>query len=131
MLEREIRELSLATSRLDRPDPSRPGRIRRTLQRRLAAPARVPVQGAVPGIRIRPAGPGDGAELSVLAEISERRLPSGLVLVAEVGDAGIAAALPVQGGPVLTDIRRPTGDLVQLLELRSEQLRAGARRRAA
>jgi hypothetical protein len=57
-----------------------------------------------------------------LAEASERRLPSGLVLVTEA-DSDIVAALPATDAYVLTDLLRPTGDVVQLLELRSEQLR--------
>ena len=42
----------------------------------------------------------------------------------------IVAALPVDGH-VLTDLWRPTGDVVQLLELRSEQLRAAKLERVA
>jgi len=57
-----------------------------------------------------------------LAELSERRVPSGLVLVAEV-ESSIVAALPVEGGPLLSDLRRPTRDVAQLLELRSAQIR--------
>ncbi len=45
------------------------------------------------------------------------------MLVAEVDDH-VVAALPVEGRYVLTDLWRPTGDVAQLLELRSEQLRA-------
>jgi hypothetical protein len=41
------------------------------------------------------------------------------------------AALPVEGGALLSDLRRPIGDVHQLLELRSEQLRVRDRRRAA
>jgi hypothetical protein len=72
---------------------------------------------------IRPATGADAPAVERLAEASERRAPSGLVLVAEVDDH-VVAALPLEERYVLTDLWRPTGDVVQLLELRSEQLRA-------
>lgn len=81
------------------------------------------VGGRLPDVVIRPAEAGDGKTLARLAEVSERRLPSGLVLVAEVEDS-VVAALPIDGRYVLTDLRRPTRDVVQLLELRSDQLSA-------
>lgn len=131
-LDRELRDLSLARPRLDRPEVGRPGRLRRALRSRVSPPARVApaTSSTVPEVTIRPAVPADSRHLVRLAEISERRVPSGLVLVAEV-DAGIVAALPVDGGPPLTDLRRPTRDVVQLLELRSEQVRASDLTRAA
>jgi hypothetical protein len=73
---------------------------------------------------IRPAAATDTRALVRLAEASERRLPSGLVLVAEV-ESRVVAALPMDDSYVLSDLLRPTSDVVQLLELRSEQLRAG------
>lgn len=79
---------------------------------------------------IRPSQATDGRALARLAEASERRLPSGLVLVAEV-ESAVVAALPVDEGHPLTDLRRPTRDVVQLLELRSEQLRAARPERVA
>jgi hypothetical protein len=72
---------------------------------------------------IRPATGADARAVERLAEASERRTPSGLVLVAEVDD-DVVAALPVEERYVLTDPWRPTGDVVQLLELRCKQLRA-------
>ena len=72
---------------------------------------------------IRPAAADDTRALIRLAEASERRLPSGLVLVAEV-ETRVVAALPMEDRYVLSDLLRPTSDVVQLLELRSEQLRA-------
>lgn len=123
-LKREFREVELLRPRLDRPDYGREGRLRRRLRTLVIRPARViPDKGPLPGVTIRLARAADAVDLVRLAEISERRVPSGLVLVAEVG-VDIVAALPVDGGPLLSDLRRPTGDLVQLLELRSDQLRA-------
>lgn len=123
-LKRELREVELLRPRLDRPDYGRDSRLRRRLRTLVVRPARaISGKGPLPGVTIRPARAADALELVRLAEISERRVPSGLVLLAEVG-VDIVAALPVDGGPLLSDLRRPTGDLVQLLELRSDQLRA-------
>lgn len=131
-MNRELRELEQSKPRLDRPDAARSGRLHRRLKALVMRPARIdPASGrAVPEVTIRRAVAADGLQLARLAEVSERRLPSGLVLVAEV-ESGIVAALPVDGGPVLADVRRGTQDVVQLLELRTEQLRASDRRRAA
>jgi len=79
---------------------------------------------------IRPAAAADTAAVARLAEVSERRVPSGLVLVAEV-ETELVAALGVDEYTVLTDLWHPTGYVVQLLELRSEQLRAARLRRVA
>ena len=83
----------------------------------------------MPGTRadvtIRRASTRDAAQLADLAAMSERRVPTGVVLVAEIEHA-LVAALPLDGGPVLSDISRPTADVVQLLELRSNQLRDAA-----
>jgi hypothetical protein len=131
-LHRELREIALVKPRLDRPND----RGRSGLSRRLRSLAYSPAQVArrdgtpVPAVTIRPAREADRRNLTRLAELSERRLPSGLVLVAEV-DAGIVAAVPAGGGPLLSDLMRPTADVAQLLELRSDQLRASARKQAA
>ena len=61
-----------------------------------------------------------------LAAMSERRIPTGVILVAEV-EHELVAAVPLDGGPPLSDISRPTADVIQLLELRSNQLRRAAR----
>jgi len=131
-MDRELRELALSKPRLDRPDARRSGRLRRRLRGMLAPPAQITrgSRSSVPDVTIRPAVTADGLQLARLAEVSERRVPSGLVLVAEV-DSGIVAALPVDGGPILADVMRPTGDVVQMLELRADQLRASDLRRAA
>jgi hypothetical protein len=52
------------------------------------------------------------------------------VLVAAV-DSEVVAALPVEGGHALTDLWRPTGDVVQLLELRAKQEQTARRASAA
>jgi hypothetical protein len=46
------------------------------------------------------------------------------VLVAEF-ESKVVVAVPVDGDYVLADLRRPTSDVLQLLELRSGRLRAG------
>ena len=132
-LRRELRAAALSRPRLDRPDHRRRGRLR-TLLRGLAYPpahAAYDQANRVPNVTIRPARAADVGQLARLAEISERRLPAGLVLVAEV-ESKIIAAVPVEGGSLLSDLWQPTGDVVQLLELRSEQIRAAkGRPRAA
>jgi hypothetical protein len=124
-LDRELRAISQSRPRYGRPGHRARPRVR-ALLRSLALPA-VQVtpgsSGVVPEVVIRPAVPADGGAVSRLAEVSERRLPSGLVLVAEVEEQ-LVAALPVSHGFALADIRRPTADVVQLLELRRDQLSA-------
>lgn len=73
-------------------------------------------------LTIRAATTGDRPQLVQLAELTERHVPEGPVLVAQV-DTELIAAVPVAGGEALIDIRRGTADVVQLLELRSKQLR--------
>ncbi len=131
-LQREVHELQARRPRFDRPDHRRPGRIRglvRSLGHSPARAAGLPGQ-RVPKVTIRPARAADLGDLTRLAELSERRLPTGLVLVAEV-ESDVVAALPVDGGPLLSDLWRHTLDVAQLLELRSEQLRAAERARRA
>lgn len=122
---RELRELEHSRPRYDRVERRRRSRIRDVLRGLALAPAKATPgrAGSLPDVVIRPAAAKDGQVLARLAEASERRMPSGLVLVAEV-ETQVVAALPVEDGHVLSDLFRPTGDLVQLLELRSEQLRA-------
>ena len=120
---RLLREIQ-SHPQLDRPDERRRRPLRRAL-RSLLGPKVVAAAGhgtAAPHVTIRSASTGDRAELADLARVSERRLPAGPVLIAEI-DEEIVAALPLEGGPVLVDVLRPTADVVQLLELRSEQVR--------
>lgn len=119
-IQRLLREMSMRP-RLDRDDRDLHGRLRRALETlvgRYAAPTGTP--GAE--VTIRPARPQDAMSVARLAAMSDRRPPQGPVLVAEIGSE-IVAALPVGGGPAVTDVRRPTADVVQLLELRSDQER--------
>lgn len=124
-LDRERRTISQSRPRYDRAESGSRMRLR-GIVRGLALPAARATPGAgggLPDVVIRPAVHADGPMLVRLADASERRLPSGLVLVAEV-ETQLVAALPVDGSHVLTDLRRPTSDVVQLLELRSDQLSA-------
>ena len=123
-MQRILREMSMRP-KLDREDRDAHGRLRRslaTLMGRYAAPTRTPDT----EVTIRRARPQDALSVARLAAMSDRRPPRGPVLVAEI-DSEIVAALPLGGEPVVTDVRRPTSDVVQLLELRSDQERRTAR----
>jgi hypothetical protein len=124
-VDRELREIAHSRPRYERPVADGRSRIRDVLRGLAFTPAKAtPGAGGRPaGVVIRPATGADARAVERLAEASERRTPSGLVLVAEVDD-DVVAALSVRERYVLTDLWRPTGDVVQLLELRSEQLRA-------
>jgi hypothetical protein len=92
--------------------------------------SRVPstVASAVGGrstIVIRYARPADGPALTRLAALADRRLPDAPFLVGEA-DGEIIAAIPIGGGDVVGDPFRVTLDVVELLRLRSSQLRAAA-----
>ena len=76
-------------------------------------------------ILIRYAQPADGPALARLQDLADRRLPAGEVLVAEADDRLVAAS-PAAGGDVVTDPFAVTLDVVELLRLRSRQLRAAA-----
>ena len=98
-IDRELREIAIQRPRIDRPDPQQQSWLR-TLLRGFALPlARAVCEpGArIPNVTIRSAQAADLRELTRLAELSERRVPAGLVLVAEV-ETDIVAALPVGGG---------------------------------
>jgi hypothetical protein len=122
--EDELRRLAHTRPRYDREVPRAP-RMRTLLRRLALTPAKASAtgDGVLPDVVIRPAAYGDTGAVARLAEASERRMPSGLVLVAEIEEQ-LVAALAVDERVVLTDLWRPTGDVVQLLELRTEQLRA-------
>lgn len=124
-IDRELREISQSRPRYERRDARSRSRLRSLVRSLAVPPARATPRagGGVPDVVIRPAGATDSRALARLAEASERRLPSGLVLIAEV-DAQVVAALPLDDRYVVADLWRPTNDVVQLLELRSEQLRA-------
>ena len=124
-IDEELRGLARSRPRYDRPH-DRPSRLRGLIRRLALAPMKATVSddGAVREVMIRPAAADDAVAVARLAEVSERRVPAGLVLVAEV-ETELVAALGVDEPTVLTDLWRPSGDVVQLLELRREQLRAG------
>jgi hypothetical protein len=61
-----------------------------------------------------------------LAELDSQELPSGALLVAELGDE-LVAALPLEGGRVLADPFRPTASIVEILRLRASQLTSETR----
>lgn len=124
--DRMLQELA-ARPRLDRAE-SKPPLARRVWER--VRPSVAPSASPERGVTIRAAGPTDVTQLIRLAEMAERRVPTGHVLVAQV-ESELVAALPVAGGPVIADLRRSTADVVQLLELRSRQLRRAQRAREA
>jgi hypothetical protein len=128
-LDRELDSLRARTPMYDRP-----GRRLSGLKRvgRWLAEAGTKIGGGVSApdgtqdarLTIRPAQPTDSSAIAVLSELNERRVPRGAVLVAEL-DGSVIAAMPLGGGHAVTDPRRSTTDVVELLELRSRQLRAG------
>ncbi len=64
----------------------------------------------------------DDPDLDRLAELAERPLPHGRLVLA-VTRGQIVAALPLAGGPALRDPFAKTAHLMPLLELRAAQLR--------
>jgi hypothetical protein len=77
-------------------------------------------------VTVRLARPSDSRSLLSLAALDSAPAPRGEVLVAE-SEARIVAALPLGGGRPIADPFRRTAALVQMLELRADQLRAGPR----
>jgi hypothetical protein len=76
-------------------------------------------------ISIRLAGDAEVAAIARLAQLSERPIPVGRSLVAEV-DGQLLAALPLASGPMLVDPFRPSCEVLELLTLRAAQLAATA-----
>jgi hypothetical protein len=120
-LARTLREIQ-CHPRYDRDDVHSPGRTRRLLDALLGRDPAPATPLSTNSVTIRRARPADGRALAELAEMSERRVPRDPVIVAEVGSE-VVAAMGVQGGPAVTDVRRATADVVELLELRSSQVR--------
>ena len=116
----------------DRPKPQRKGLRRLGHWLALAGSrlsereASLPEGAKLARVTIRPAQTEDALEIARLSELDERRIPTGYVLVAELNKS-IIAAMPLNGGHTVRDPLRPTSDVVELLELRSRQLRLGAR----
>ena len=95
---------------------------RRRLGGRLNGSSRQPDQHSA-SLVIRASRPDDAAALQRLAELDGLRLPeSSNLLVAEV-EGEVLAALPVEEGGPIADPFRATAHLVEMLELRAEQLR--------
>jgi hypothetical protein len=99
------------------PPKSRGERLRSWVRSALT-PARVADAGPV---TIRHAVSEDKVAVARLAEMEERAVPRGPVLVAEI-ETEILAALPLDGSAAVTHPWRQTAGLVDLLELRSRQL---------
>jgi hypothetical protein len=72
---------------------------------------------------VRMAEPSDYVDVERIAALDCARVPDGTLLVGEVGGA-IQAALSVSGGGVIANPFVRTLELVHMLELRAEQLRA-------
>jgi hypothetical protein len=72
---------------------------------------------------VRPARPADEAGLARLAALDSARPLRGPALVAESGTR-LLAAVPLKSGRAIADPFEPTAELVELLELRKEQLGA-------
>jgi len=76
-------------------------------------------------IVIRRARPADGFALRRLAQLADRPVPAGDVLLAE-SDGSLVAAVTADGGALVADPFVVTGDVVELLEVRARQLLAAA-----
>jgi hypothetical protein len=74
------------------------------------------------GIELRLCRVSDNGALADLAALSERVLPRGSFVLALV-DGRLVAALPIDGGPLLSDPFVRTTHLRRLLELRAAQIR--------
>jgi hypothetical protein len=74
-------------------------------------------------ITIRRASGTDQASLARLADLDSARPLSGDVMVAEMGGE-LRAAIELAGGAAIADPFSPTGDLVEMLRLRIERMRA-------
>lgn len=80
----------------------------------------------IPEVTVRLARSSDARQLSLLAALDSAPAPQGQFLIAE-SEAHIVAALPLAGGRPIADPFRCTSALVQMLELRADQLGAGSR----
>ena len=75
-------------------------------------------------VSIRHASGADASALTRLAALDSAQAPRGPALIVEA-DSRALAALPLGSGRAIADPFEPTAELVALLELRAEQLRAG------
>ena len=79
----------------------------------------------ISSVTIRPENPSDATALRQLAELDSARPLSGHVLVADVGGE-LWAAIESDGGRVVADPFRPSGELVDLLRVRVNRTRGTA-----
>ena len=92
-------------------------------ERRGGTTRRRPSPDPAPRYTVRIAEPQDFTDIQRLAALDSARVPDGTLLVGEVGGA-IQAALPIAGGRGIANPFVRTVELVHMLELRAEQLRA-------
>jgi hypothetical protein len=78
-------------------------------------------------LRIRQARLDDAAAVLRLADLDSSRVPSGDVLLAEVGDE-LWAAFSLEDGHAIADPLRPSADAVLILGQRARQLHRAERR---
>ena len=81
-------------------------------------------------LRIRPAHHDDAADVLRLAALDSSRVPSGEVLLAEVGDE-LWAAFSLEDGHAIADPLRPSADAVLILGQRARQIHRDERRRSS
>lgn len=74
-------------------------------------------------VTLRYAASADVPRLRALAELDSAEPPNGPVLVAEV-DGRLRAAVPINGGDAISDPFHRGRELLELLRLRADQLRA-------
>jgi hypothetical protein len=74
-------------------------------------------------ITIRPLRDDDVAAVERLAELEERRVPAGTLLLADV-EGTIEAAVAIESGDAIANPFAASAAMVSLLELRADQLRA-------
>jgi hypothetical protein len=80
-------------------------------------------------LRIRQARPDDAAAVLRLAHLDSSQVPSGDLLLAEVGEE-LWAALSLADGHAIADPLRPSADAVLILGQRARQLHRAERREA-
>jgi hypothetical protein len=74
-------------------------------------------------ITIRPAHEDDAGALERLAELEERQVPAGPLLLAEI-EGTIEAAVAIASGDAIANPFAASAEIISLLELRAGQLRA-------
>jgi hypothetical protein len=74
-------------------------------------------------ITIRPLGEDDVDAVERLAELDERPVPAGPLLLAEI-EGTVEAAVALEGGEAIANPFVSSAEIVSLLELRADQLRA-------